>query len=106
MPLARHQRAIATGAQHFGNGDTIIAQVALIGARATVLHHVADAGLVGVETGQQRGAGGAAARAIVHLRAADAVTLHVIEIGRLNFGAIAADVGITHVIDQDDDDVG
>ena len=67
--------------------------------------HVPYAGLMGVESGEERGAGGAAAARVVELGEAQAFPGHAVEIGRLNLTAVATDVAEAHVINQHNDDV-
>ena len=105
VPLARHHGAVASALQHFGDGHGVIAQVALIGASAIIAHHVADAGLVRMQAGQQGGARWAAAGEAVHLRKARAVRGEAVEIGRVDLGAVAADIGIAEIIGENEYDV-
>ena len=68
MPLAGHGGEVAGLAQHFGDGDAVVVQLAAITGYALVRRHPADAGLMRVESGQQRGSRRAAATGVVELR--------------------------------------
>jgi len=105
VPLAAHDREVARRPQHLGDGHAATVEAALVARLALVLGHVADARLVRVETGQQRGARRAAARGVIELREAQAVRRERVEIRRRNLAAVAAEVGEAHVIHEDDDDV-
>ncbi len=68
--------------------------------------HMANAALVGIETGEQRGAGGTAPAVVVELGEAEAVRGEFVEIGGVDFAAVTADVREAHVVGHDEDDVG
>ena len=53
MPLAGEGRAITRLAQGLGNSHAPLVQVPLVGGVPEVHHHMADAGLVRVESGEQ-----------------------------------------------------
>ena len=57
-----------------------------------VIDHVADAGLVGVDAREERGAGGAAATGVIELREAQAVLRQGVEVRRGDFAAVAPDI--------------
>ncbi len=105
MPFAGHGGAVAGGAEGFGDGGTILAEVAAVAGAAVVIDHVADAGLVGVEAGHEGGAGGAAAGAVVELGVASAAGGEGIDIGGFDFRAVAADVGEAEIVGEEDDDI-
>jgi hypothetical protein len=96
----------ATGLERLGDGDAAIVEVACVAFRAEVVSEDADAGLVRVQAREQRRARGAAARGVIELRAAQAAGGQAIEVGCLDFAAIAADIGEAHVIVEDQNDVG
>lgn len=106
VPFAGHHDGIAGGFKGFGHGLAVLVEVALIGGDTAVVHHVADAGLVGVEAGEEGGAGGAAAGGIIELGEADAALGEAVEVGSRDFAAIAADVGEAHVVGHDDEEIG
>ena len=105
MPLAGHRGPVAGRPQHLGDGDAAVIEIAPVSVLAPVLGHVADARLVRVQAGQQRGAGGAAAARVVELREPQPAGRKLVEVGRGNFAPVAADVAEAHVVDEDHDDV-
>lgn len=105
VPFAGHECGVAGGFEGFGEGDRLVVEIALVGGEAAVLDHVADAGLVGVAAGEQGGAGGAAAGAVVELGEADAAIGEFLEVGGGDFAAVGADVGVAEVVGEDDDEV-
>jgi hypothetical protein len=105
VPLAGHEGAVAGAAQRLGEGDAIVAEIALVLAAAEVADHLAHARLVRMEAGQQRGAGRAAARAVVELAETDAARGERVEVRGADLGAVAADVREAHVVGEDHDDV-
>ena len=107
VPLAGHGRPVAAGLKNLGNRHAVAAQEALVLARPRYSSdHVADAGLVRVQPGQKRRPGGTATSEVVHLREPDAALGQPVEVGRGNLGAVAAQVRKSHVVGQDEDDVG
>ena len=101
VPLAGHARPVPAGLQHLGDRYAVEAQEALVLARPGYPPgHVADARLVGVQPGQQRRPGGAAAREIIHLGEPDAAAGQPVEVGRRYLGAVAAQVREPHVVGQ------
>ena len=106
MPLAGHVGAIACRLEGFRNGDAVAIQISAVTIKAVIAHHVTDSCLVRVEPCEQRGAGGAATAGVVKLGEANPVLGESVEMGCLNFPAIASDVGPAHVIRHDEDDVG
>ena len=106
MPLAGDVCAVAGGLENFRDGHTFAVELALVLRESIIPHHVAYSCLVSVETGEQSGPGRAAAGGIVELCEAQSVAGEPVQIRGMNFPAIAADVGIAHVIRHDQDDVG
>jgi hypothetical protein len=106
VPLADGIALVARGPQRLGNRHAPAVQIAAIAVEPLVLHHVSDAGLVRRETGQERGPRGAAASRIIELREPQSAGGKLIEIGRVDLAAVAADVGETHVVGEDHDDIG
>jgi hypothetical protein len=106
VPLAGHPSVVATGAHDFGDGDGVGAEVAFVGGELVVLHHVADAGLMGIEAREEGGAGGATAGGVVELGEAEAFLGERVEVGGADLAAVAAEVAEAHVVGHHDDDVG
>jgi hypothetical protein len=61
--------------------------------------------LVGVEAGQQGGAGGTAACSVVELGEPDTVFCKSIEMWGFDLTAVASEIGEAHVVRHDDHDV-
>lgn len=106
MPLSGHRGEVAGGPQHLRDGHARVIEPALIARHALVLRHVPDAGLMRIQSGEQRGPSGAATAGVVELRKAQAVLRQSVEMRCGDLRTIAADVGKAHVINEDDDDVG
>ena len=116
VPLAGHEGLVTVGLERLGQGRRVVAQVALVGTAGDRLvelevgmalgSHVADAGAVGIQTGQQRRPRRAAAGTVVELGVADARFGEGVDMRGVDLPAVAAQIGITHVIHQDDDHVG
>ena len=51
VPLASHVAAIPSRPEHFRDGLALTIEVALVAGVAPIIHHVADACLMGVEAG-------------------------------------------------------
>ena len=106
MPLAGHVRLVARALQHFGNGLAPAIQVTPISVVAIVSHHPANPGLMRVKTGEQTRSCRAASSGVVKLCETQSALCESIQRGRLNFTPITTDVGITHVICHDQNDIG
>jgi hypothetical protein len=106
MPFAGHQGGVPCGFEHFGEGDATFVETAAVAGLVLVSGHETDSRLVGVEAGEQSGAGGAAARAVVKIGEAQTVGGESVKVRGCRSGAEAADVGVAHVIGQNDNDVG
>ena len=106
VPLAAEIGLVVVLLEHLGDGDAALVQIAGIAFRSVAVGEDADPGLMRMQAGQQRGARRAAAGGVVELRIAQAVGRQSIQIGRLDFAAVTADVGKSHVIVEDDQDVG
>ena len=91
MPLSRDQGAVADLAKDLGEGGPVLQVLITDG--------------VGVVAGEELGAGGVALGGVVELGEAQAVFRELIEVGSFDLSAKAADVGVAHVIDHDDDEV-
>ncbi len=106
VPLADHVGAVAGGLECLGDREAAPVEVAAIAVEHAIFHHVADAGLVRVEAGEERGAGRAAAGRVVELGEAHAAAGQAVEVGRFDFAAVAAEIGVAHVVRHNEDDVG
>src|SRR3954471_22362429 len=58
-----------------------------------------------MEAGEERGARRTAAGRVVELREADALGCELVDVRRRDFTAVALEVGVAHVVDEDDDNV-
>ena len=105
MPLARHRGEVARRPQHLTDGHAGVIEPTAIARHTFVIRHVTDPCLMRIQTGEQRGACGAAAAGVVELGEAKPVLRERIEVRRGNLRAIAAKVREAHVIDEDHDDV-
>lgn len=112
MPLAGHHRCIPVLLQHLGDRHALAIQLAAICGRFGLaalrprrLGHPADACLVRVQAGHQRGSCRTAAARIMELRKTHASASQRIQVGRRDLAAVIADVGKSQIIDQDDNDV-
>ena len=63
-------------------------------------------GLLTVKAGQQRGPGRAAYGVVVKTGEAQTARCQRVDVGRIDFTAVATEVGPTHVVDHDQEDVG
>ena len=106
MPFAAEIGLVVLLLQHLGDGDAALVQIAGIAFRSVAVGEDADAGLMRMQAGQQRGARRAAAGGVVELRIAQAVGRQAIQVGRLDLAAVTADIGKSHVVVEDDQDVG
>ena len=92
MPFTRHVSAVAGGFKGLGDGDAFLVEEALVLWNAVVARHVADARLVRIKAGEERGAGGTATGGIVELGEAEAVGGEGVEIGRVDLTSVATEV--------------
>ena len=106
VPFAAEIGLVLFLLENLGDGDAALVQIAGIAFRPVAVGEDADPGLMRVQAGQQRGARRAAARGVVELRIAQAVGRQTVQIGCLDFAAVTADIGKSHVIVEDDQDVG
>ena len=106
---------IACRAQRLRDGYRVVGQVPLVRAGLQglgldddpgVLHHAAHAGLVGIQSREQAGPGGTAPRGIIETGVTQAARSQGIEVRRLDFAAVTADVRETHVVRHDKHDIG
>jgi hypothetical protein len=110
VPLAGHVGVIARIAHHARDARHVIVQVSLVPrlallVRTKELRHVAKAGDVVVGSAQQHRTRRRTSRADVKAREAFTRQSQPIQIRRLDLAAEGADVGVTHVVRDDDQDV-
>ena len=113
VPLACHEGGVVVSLECLGNGDALAIKVSLIGGRPTFppiaigwLGHVADACLVRVKTRHQGCPGGAAPSTVVELGEAYSSLGKGVEVRGVDFAAMVAEVGKSHVVHHDKDDIG
>jgi len=115
VPLADARGRVAGGFELFGQGDLLEGQELLpigdlqFGLGAAVAGDpVREVQAGGIFAGQQGGPGGGADRAgLVTVREADAILGQLVDVRRLvELASIAGEIGLSHVVDQDYDDVG
>ncbi len=106
VPFAGDVGGVAGGLENLCDGDAFFVEVAAVSVVAAVVHHVSDACLMSVESSEKCGACGAASSGVIELGEAQAVGGKGVKCWRFDFAAVAADVGVSHVIGHDEDDVG
>ena len=106
MPLAAQIGRVLLLLQHFGNGDTVLVEIAGVAFRAIAVGKNSNAGLMRMQPSQQRGSRRAAARRVVELRIAQPIRSQTVEIGGFDLATVTADVRKSHIIVQDDQDIG
>ncbi len=97
MPLAGHERGIAGFFEEFGDRGGCFGKVVLVGrgvgdgalVGVIVVDHGADADLPRIAAGHDGRAGRAATGSVVEGAEFDALGGEVVEVGRLDFGAVA-----------------
>ena len=90
MPFADGESRVAGGAENFAH-------------RGAAFH--AEAGVLPILAAHQRGAGGFALRGVVELGEAEAPRGKAIEMRRGDLAAVATEVGIPHVVGENENDV-
>src|SRR5260221_2212589 len=105
MPLPSHPGEVTRLLQHLRDGDALVIQLAPIGRLSEILIHCSDARLMGIKPAQKRSAGGAAASLVIKLREPNAALCQIVDVGRMYFPAIAADIRVSHVVRKDNDDI-
>lgn len=85
----------------------MLVEMAAIGGMfgTEVVVHVAYAGLVGIEAGQEAGAGGTTASGVIKLGEAETVHGQTIDVRSGDLTTVTADVGEAHVVYEDQEDV-
>jgi hypothetical protein len=107
VPFADHESVVTGGAEDFGESHGVGLESATIAGelRSAVVGHRANAGLVGVEPGEERGTGGTAPGGVIELRETEAVIGEGIEGWGLDFAAVTAEVRPTEVVGEDEEDI-
>jgi len=105
VPFAGHRREVTRAAQHFGDGQAAVIEEPPIAGQSLVLDHVAHAGLMRIQAGEQGGARGTTAARVVKLRETQPTGGEPIQVWRGNLTTITTDVRETHVVHENDDDV-
>ena len=106
VPFAAHGREVSRRPQHFSQRYTTLVEPAAITGRAAVLDHVPHAGLMRIKPGKNGSACRAATAGIVELGEAQTARRQLVEVGRRDLAAVAADVREAHVVNQNDYDIG
>ena len=106
VPFAASESGVARFFEGFAKGDAVFVERAFVAGSPVGVDHESDAGLVLVETGEEAGARGTAARGVIHLREAKSVVGEVVETRRFDFAAVASEVGVAEIVSENDDDVG
>ena len=106
VPLAEHRGVIARGFENLSDRRRGRLESTAVTRQWRLLGHCANASLMRIKTGEQRRASGAAASIVEKAGEAHAVSCQRIEIGGVRFPAETTGVGISHIISEDDKDVG
>lgn len=106
VPFADHAGAITASAQQLGNRMGLLVEITLVPRFAALerldsLLHGAQASQVIVGTGHRHRPGQRAGRRGVHVGQLQAIGSQLVQVGRGDFTAKGAQVGITEVIGQD-----
>ncbi len=105
MPFAYGVIPVAGWAQHFRDRHALAVQFPTVTVSSLILHHVPDSGLVWMQSRQQRSACGATSRCVIELSKLQPVRAQRIEVGRLDFAAVTADIRKPNVIGEDNDNI-
>ncbi|MNC39655.1 hypothetical protein D3C75_883250 [compost metagenome] len=111
VPFADHEGAVAALFQQFGDRIGTLVQIALVTRLAPLkglqgFRHGAESGEVVVRAGHQHRAGDRTGRRGVQVGELQTIPGQLIQGGRIDFAAIAAQVGIPQVIGHDQQDIG
>ena len=103
VPLTDAHGLVALRFQQRGERGFAIGEAGRVGRH----EHVGHAGARGVAARQQRRPRRRANRiGGIELREADSLRRHAIQVGRADFGAVAAEVAIAQIVGVDHDDIG
>ena len=92
VPFPGNESAVPNGPEDFPEGGSVL--------------HVVVPDRIGVVAGEELGPGGVTLGGVVELGEAQTVLGQLVEVGGLDFTAVAADVGVAHVIHHDEYEVG
>jgi len=107
MPLAGQISAIVSLFQYFGDGHALFRQVPTITVDVIVeMGHVTHAHLMWIHAGQETSSCRATSRGIVKLGIAEALRGEAVQVGCIDFAAVASDVRVAHVVSQNENDIG
>ena len=106
VPLTDGIVSVAGGVEDFGEGEALAVEVSAVAWEMVIVDHVADASLVGVQAGEERGAAGATAGGVIELGEADSVGGEGIEVRGGDFATETTEIGEAHIVGEDDDDIG
>ncbi len=106
VPLAHHERRPAVVTEQLRHGHGVLSDLHRVAREAGIeVRDVADAGHVVVQPGEHRGPRRRAHRVDVEVDVADTIGGELVDVGRVDLGAVAADIGEAEVVDEHDDDV-
>ena len=107
MPLARREGLVAVRTQHLRQVRRLAGHESpRVGKAVDHLRHPPHADAVMVAPGEQAGPRRRAERGDVKVGVAQAIGGEAVEGGGLDVGAVAAEVRIAHIVQDDHDDVG
>jgi hypothetical protein len=92
--------------EHLSDCRAVGLKGAAIAGLTLIAGHGADAGLMRIEAGEERGPRGAAAGGVVELSEAEAAGGEGVEMRRADFAAVAAQLGVAEIVGQDQNHVG
>ena len=107
VPFADHERGPAVVAEQFGHRDGVATQfMGVAGEAGIAVSDVPHARHVVVEAGEHRGARRRAHRIDMEVGVAHTTGSEGVEVGRVDLGAVAGEVGEPEIVGQHHDDVG
>ena len=106
MPFAHGEGGIALVVEDLGHGGGVTGDVAgHVGEAGVEVAHRPHADGVVVATGEQRGPGGGTQRGDVEVGVAEPVGGEGVDVGRVDVGSVAAELGEPEVVEEDHDHV-
>lgn len=105
VPFSGGVASVAGGPQSLGDREAPPIQITAITIATAIFHHMADAGLVRIEPGEQRGASRAAPRGVVEMGETQPAFGQRVEIGGGNISAVTSEIGVADIVGENDDDV-
>ena len=107
MPLAGQISTVVSLFQYFGDGYALFRQVPTITVDVIVeMRHVTHSNLMWIHTGQEAGSCWTATCCIVKLGISQTLRCEAIQVGCIDFAAVASDVRVTHVVSQNENNIG